>query len=212
MNPAIEAILDEYDERSRREWSGVADPAAPALAEGRDRMLLSVGRAAGQFLNLLARESKAQRILEIGTSYGYSTLWLAEAAQATGGKVVSLDVAAYKQDYAAAQLERVGLRGAVEFHSGDALKVIPTLEGSFDLVLMDLWKDVYVACLKAVVPKLAPGATVIADNMLQPVQDKPHALDYRRAVRAVPGMSSVLLPIGQGLEVSRLAGPTEEGL
>ncbi len=212
MDQRIEAILQAYDERSRREWSGVVDASGPALGDRRDQMLLSVGREAGAFLNTLAKASQSKVILELGTSYGYSTLWLAEAAKATGGRVISLDVADYKQAQAKAALEQAGLDSVVEFHAGDALDIIPTLEDGFDFVLLDIWKDLYVPCLDLFHPKLAPGAVIVADNMLQPAVDRTNALAYRRAVRAKPGISTVLLPLGQGLEVSRLAGPSEAGL
>ncbi len=212
MDERIETILQAYDERSRREWAGAVEGSAKAVVDRRDQMLLSVGREAGHFLNTLAKAAKAQRILEIGTSYGYSTLWLAEAAQATGGRVITLDVADYKQADAKKALEQAGLDRQVEFHTGDALQIIPALAGGFDFVLLDLWKDLYVPCLDLFYPLLAPGAVIVADNMLQPAADRTNALAYRRAVRAMPGMSSVLLPLGQGLEVSRLAGPSETGL
>jgi predicted O-methyltransferase YrrM len=205
MDQTIETVLTEYDERSRREWQGQLEGAASVrqVADRRDRMLLSVGREAGAFINSLAKASGARRVLELGTSYGYSTLWFAEAMQATGGKVVSLDVADFKQKHAKKTLERVGLADYVEFRTGDALEIIPTLEGPFDFVLLDIWKDLYLPSLELFVPKLAKGAIVVADNMLRPEQDRPHALAYRRAIRAKPGISSVLLPLGQGLEVSR---------
>ncbi len=207
MDAAIEAVLTEMDERSRREWSSPR-----AIPGGRDGMLLSVGREAGVFLNLLVRESGAQRILELGTSYGYSAIWLAEAARATGGSVISLDVAGYKQVDAAASLAAAGLADLVEFRVGDALDIIPELEGPFDFVLLDLWKDLYGPCLELFLPKLAPGALIVADNMLRPVEARSDALVYRRLVRSKPGISSVLLSVGQGLEVSRLAGPDDAGL
>jgi predicted O-methyltransferase YrrM len=207
MDQAIERVLADFDARSRREWSSPSP-----FATGRDRMLLSVGRAAGGFLNLLAREAGAKRILELGTSYGYSAVWLAEAARATGGKVISLDVADYKQAEAARSLEAAGLGGLVEFHAGDALEIIPRLQGPFDFVLLDIWKDLYVPCFDLFFPKLAPGALVVADNMLKPSGSRPDALRYRRHVRSKPGVSSVLLPVGQGLEVTRLAGPDDAGL
>ena len=206
MDDAVEKVLTAFDERSRREWT------SPGLAGGRDKMLLSVGRAAGVMLNLLVKEAGARRILELGTSYGYSAVWLAEAARATGGKVISLDVAGYKQVEAARSLADAGLSDYVEFRSGDALEIIPRLEGPFDFVLLDIWKDLYGPCLELFYPKLAPGALIVADNMLQPPDARPDALRYRRLVRAKPGVTSVLLPVGQGLEVSRLAGPDDQGL
>ncbi len=209
MDAALETVLKEYEDRSRREWAGELEGAARIGIETRDRMLLSVGPAAGQFMSAVVEGGGLKRILEIGTSYGYSTLWLADAARATGGKVTSLDLADYKQAHAAAALERVGLRDVVDFHAGNALEIIPTLEGPFDFVLLDLWKDLYVPCLELFLPMLAPGAVIVADNMLRPAGDRPEALRYRRAVRSMPDLKTVLLPIGQGLEVSRLAGPDD---
>ena len=212
MEQAVQKVLAEYDERSRQEWAGVRQGSAQAGIATRDQMLLSVGPSAGQFLNSLVRDGQAKRILELGTSYGYSTVWLAEAAKAVGGKVISLDVADYKQAHAAEALERAGLGGVVEFRNGDALEILKTLDGPFDLVLLDIWKDLYRPCLELFYPKLAPGAVIVADNMLRPAEDRTNALNYRRLVRSKPNISSVLLDIGQGLEVSRLDGPAEEGL
>jgi len=206
MDSAIEAVLAAFDARAKREW------ASPAAAGGRDKMLLSVGREAGMLLNQLVREAGAKRILELGTSYGYSAVWLAEAARATGGKVITLDLAGYKQVEAAKALAAAGLADQVEFQSGDALQIIPHLAGPFDFVLIDIWKDLYGPCLELIYPKLAPGALVVADNMLQPADARADALVYRRLVRAMPGMTSVLLPVGQGLEVSRRTGPDDAGL
>ena len=212
MDQAIETVLAEYEARSQREWTGVVEPGAEGVADRRDQMLLSVGREAGLLLNLMAKGAGARRILEIGTSYGYSTVWLAEAAKATGGTVTTLDLADYKQAHAAEQLSRAGLAGQVEFHAGNALEIIPRLAGGFDFVLLDLWKDLYVPCLDLFYPKLAPGALVVADNMLQPALDRTNAHNYRRAVRTKPGLRSILLEVGQGLEVSKLDGPMEAGL
>jgi predicted O-methyltransferase YrrM len=196
MDAGVEAVLAEYHERAAREAND------PDLS--RDERLLPVGPEVGRFLNGLVKGAKAARILEIGTSYGYSGLWLAEAAASVGGRVISLDLADYKQAYARERLVRAGLAQVVEHRSGDALELIPALDGPFDFVLLDCWKDIYVACLDRVFPKLAKGAIVAADNMLQPVSAREDALAYRRAVRAKPGISSVLLPLGSGIELSRL--------
>lgn len=196
MDHRVEAVLAEYHERAVREAQD------PDLS--RDERLLPVGPEVGRFLNELIKGAKAARILEIGTSYGYSGVWLAEAAAAIGGRVISLDLADYKQAYARERLERAGLSAVVEHRSGDALDIIPALDGHFDFVLLDCWKDIYVPCLERFFPKLAKGAIVAADNMLQPVSAREEALAYRRAIRCKPAMSSVLLPLGSGIELSRL--------
>ena len=77
------------------------------------------------------------------------------------------------------------------------------MPGPFDFALIDLWKDLYVPVFELLYPKLAPGAIVVADNMLFPDNVLVHAQAYRARVRAAPEMSSVLLAVGNGLEVSR---------
>ena len=210
MDQAVETVLAEYEARAEREHANLGPPSP--TGDARDARLLEVGRDGALLLNMIARAMRRPRILELGTSYGYSTLWLAEAAKATGGKVISLDLADYKQAYAAEALARAGVAEVVEFRSGDALQIIPSLEDGFDLVFLDIWKDLYVPCLDLFHPKLAPGAVIVADNMLRPSYDRTNALNYRRAVRAKPKITSILLDVGQGLEISRFDGPEEEML
>ena len=207
MDQAFEAVWAEYQERARREHDELGPPGGPG--GGRDQRLLAVGPEGAQVLSLIVHGMTSPVILELGTSYGYSTLWLAEAAKATGGRVISLDVADYKQAYAGAMLEKAGLRDVVELRCGDALQIIPTLPDGLSLVFLDIWKDVYVPALDLFYPKLAPGAVIVADNMLRPAIDRTNALAYRRAVRTKPKLSSVLLDVGQGLEVSKFDGPDE---
>ena len=203
MDPAVSAVLADYEARAEREqeiWSTLS--AAESLRR-RDELLLPVGRAAGMLMNLLIKEGEARRILEIGSSYGYSTTWLAEAARAVGGKVISLELHAAKTQYACTQLERAGLADYVEFRVDDALASLRQLPGPFDFVLIDLWKDLYVPVFELLHRKLSPGAIVVADNMLFPEEFRAEARAYRQRVRAAAGMSSVLLAVGNGLEVSR---------
>jgi predicted O-methyltransferase YrrM len=203
IDTAVWAVLEEYEARAEREEQ-VWESLAPEEAERRiDEMLLPVGRATGTLLNLLAKEAGARRILEVGSSYGYSTVWLAEAARAVGGKVISLELRRAKTEYAGTRLARAGLAGYVEFVIGDALESLASLSGPFDLVLIDLWKNLYVPVFELLHPKLAPGALIVADNMLEPASARPHAQAYRHAVHMARDMSSVLLPVGNGIELSR---------
>jgi len=209
MNDAVAAVFALYDQRISAEAELWRNP-RPGM--GRDDFLLAVGPAAGCLINTLVKGAGAKAILEIGTSYGYSTLWLAEAARVTGGRVVTLDLAADKQAYARQMLEKAGLADVVDFRTGDALQLIPALEGGLDFVLLDCWKDIYVPCLELFHPRLAPGAVVVADNMIFPESAHEDAIAYRRAVRAKPDMASVLLSVGSGLELSRKRGPLDEDL
>jgi predicted O-methyltransferase YrrM len=203
IDPAVWRVLDDYEVRAQREdrlWSTLTEP---ELRQRLDEFLLPVGRAAGTLINLIVKGATALRILEVGSSYGYSTVWLAEAARAIDGRVVSLELRAAKTEYARVQLARAELERFVEFRVGDALASLAELAGPFDFVLLDLWKDLYVPVFEQLHPKLAPGAIIVADNMLQPESARAHADAYRKRVRAAPGMTSVLLAVGNGLEVSR---------
>jgi predicted O-methyltransferase YrrM len=199
LDPAVWAVIEDYEARARREQE------LPDEERGRrlDELLLPVGRAAATLMALLIRGAEARRILEVGSSYGYSTTWLAAAARTVGGKVISLELKGAKTEYAQTQLARAGLAGYVEFRVGDALASLAELPGPFDFALIDLWKDLYVPVFELLYPKLAPGAVIVADNMLYPPQARTHALAYRERVRAARDMTSVLLAIGNGLEVSR---------
>jgi len=203
MDPAVSAVLADYEARAEREQEIWSTRSADENLRRRDEMLLPVGRAAGMLMNLLIKEGEARRILEVGSSYGYSTTWLAEAARAIGGKVISLELQAAKTQYAYTQLERAALAGFVEFRVDDALASLRQLPGPFDFVLIDLWKDLYVPVFELLHRKLSPGAIVVADNMLFPEEFRAEARAYRQRVRAAAGMSSVLLAVGNGLEVSR---------
>ncbi|HYM29492.1 MAG TPA: class I SAM-dependent methyltransferase [Steroidobacteraceae bacterium] len=203
MDKAVATVLEEFEARAKRESALLATLSDEEVMRRRDEMLLPVGHAAGTLINLLVREAEARRILEVGSSYGYSTTWLAEAARAIGGKVVSLELQRPKAEYARQQLARAGLEAYVEFRVGDALAGLAALPGPFDFVLIDLWKDLYVPVFDLLHPKLAQGAIVVADNMLQPASARTHAKAYRQRVLAAADMTSVLLEVGNGLEVSR---------
>ena len=203
MNDAFRRVIADYEARARREedlWASLPEEEREAR---RDEMLLPVGHAAGSLMNLLIRESGARRILEVGSSYGYSTAWLAEAARAVEGRVISLELSRAKTEYAHAQLARAGLEGYVEFRVGDARASLAALTGPFEFALIDLWKDLYIPVFDLLHPKLAAGALVLADNMLHPESFRALAQAYRARVRTAADMSSVLLAVGNGLELSR---------
>jgi predicted O-methyltransferase YrrM len=161
-----------------------------------------VGRATGDFLRALAVGRGAKAILELGTSYGYSTLFLADAARQAGGTVLSIDVDPAKQEHAAAMLARAGLADFVRFRSGDALEVLADEPGPFELVLLDVWKSAYVDCFEALYPKLAEAGIVVSDNMIEPASARDMVRAFRAAVQAKADMQSVLLPLGSGIELS----------
>lgn len=201
-DPKVLVVLDAYHARIAKERRARAEN--PSLMQGagwRDTQLLTVGEEVGQLLNILVKSLDKPRILEIGTSYGYSGIWLAEAARATGGHVTTLELHDYKAAYAKEMAERAGLEAHIDFLVGDAVALIEGMSAGFDFILLDLWKDMYVPCLEAFYPKLNKGAIIVADNMIYPGGEE--VARYGRAVRARPGIAGVLLPVGQGVEISR---------
>jgi predicted O-methyltransferase YrrM len=203
LDTKFQALLSHYHARIAAEDRLMkSDPAS--FSRRRDEFLLAVGPEVGRLMHALIIGRGAKRILELGTSYGYSTAFLADAARQTGGRVYTMDLAANKQHYARMQLEEAGLAAQVEWMLGDATQMLKTLEGPFDFVLVDLWKNLYVPCLELFYGKLAPNAVIVADNMLFPEMVRADAEAYRAAVRAKKNLQSVLLPIGNGIELSCL--------
>jgi predicted O-methyltransferase YrrM len=151
--------------------------------------------AAAEFICALAEGCGARRLLEIGGSSGLSTIALAAAARATGGRVVSIEIEPVRQHLSRTRLESLNLARHVDFVLADAGTVLERY-GDLEFVLIDCEKSDYTRFLGML--RLAPGALVVADNILS------HGLqDYVRAVRGYAGVESVTLPVGQGLEVSR---------
>ena len=203
MDSKVEAVKKEYQERADREVGIGGRLQARNSRENIDDLLLPIGPATGTLVSTLIQEMKARAILEVGTSYGYSTVFLAEAARATDGIVTTLELHSRKIEYARTQIAKAGLAEFVDFKVGDALETLRELPGPFDFVLLDLWKDLYIPSFDLIYPKLAAGALIVADNMLHPERARPDANRYRARVREAAGMSTVLLSVGHGIELSR---------
>jgi predicted O-methyltransferase YrrM len=202
IDKAVANILLEFEKRAEKESEQMRDMDMAQMQQHLDELLLSVGPATGQLINLLAKEMKAKTILEVGSSYGYSTVWLAEAARQTGGQVISLEIHPEKQKHARASIDKAGLTGFVDFRLGDALDSLSQLEESVDFVLLDLWKNFYISCFDLFYPRLRDGALIVADNMLYPESARAYADAYRKHIRTKSHIESVLLPVGNGIELS----------
>jgi predicted O-methyltransferase YrrM len=207
VDQAVTAVLGEYHARMERE-----EPLQQRLAGTaeydmrREEFLLCIGPETGQLLNLLVKSARAQVVVEIGASYGYSTVWLAEAARTTGGRVYSLEIAPAKVEYGRQMLRKAGLESGVEALSGDAIATLGSFPHGVDFALIDLWKPLYVATLEALYPRLNPGALIAADNILWPERYRQYSAQYLAALRAKPGLETVTIPIGDGIELTRFSG------
>ncbi|HDO52560.1 MAG TPA: methyltransferase, partial [Rhizobiales bacterium] len=146
---------------------------------------------------LCAKAIGATHIVEFGSSFGISTLYLAAAAKDTGGRVTGTEMEASKAEKARANLEEAGLADYAEIKVGDALETLKDLDGPVDLLFLDGWKDLYVPVAKLMEPKLRPGSLLLADNVYTfPAEIKAY-LDYT----GFPGgpYASVTLPFESGL-------------
>ncbi len=126
---------------------------------------LNVPYQDGKVLHDLAVQLGAKRILEIGTSTGHSTIWLAWAAAKTGGKVTTIEIDRGRHERALANLEAAGVARYVDARLGDAHELVKTLPGPWDFVFQDADKDWYLQYFLDLDPKMAPGGCYTAHNV-----------------------------------------------
>jgi len=170
-----------------------------AREQERSKKMLNLEPETARFLHILLRSSRRTRLLEIGTSNGYSTIWLAWAASVTSGRVISIDRDAHKQALADANLRRVGLREVVELMCGDATEIVAGLPGPFDCVFFDADRSSAPAQLALLLPKLSADVLILADNVLSHPSE---IAAYLRALEALPQFDRVIVPTGKGLSVA----------
>lgn len=200
-DPKVQAVFDEYEIRAAADTQKMIDLGSAGFAR-RDEFLLPVGKEAAGVLHALIIARRPRRILELGTSYGYSTLVLAHAAREVGGHLVTMELADYKQAYAAERLDRAGLLDHVDLRCGDAVAMIGQDPGQWDFVLLDIWKDLYLPCFEALYPQLSEEAVICSDNMIEPASARPSVRLYREAIRSKTDLQTALLPVGQGIELT----------
>ncbi|HEX4593427.1 MAG TPA: DUF1442 domain-containing protein [Bryobacteraceae bacterium] len=155
--------------------------------------------SSAEFIHALAAGIEAKRILEIGGSSGISTIALAAAARETGGRVISIEQEPLRQADAKETLSRLGLSEHVDFILADAAAVLPR-QGDIDFALIDCEKEDYIRFFDML--RMRKGGVIVADNITS------HSLfEYVAHVRKSPGVESITLEIGKGLEVTRVNLP-----
>ncbi|MGH9257897.1 MAG: O-methyltransferase [Vicinamibacterales bacterium] len=162
----------------------------------RPRRMLNITRDTGAFLAVLVRATQARRVLEIGTSNGYSTLWLASAAHAIGGSVVTIERSEYKVGLAASNFARSGLSPCISLVHDDAGRVLGrTGEGAFDFVFLDSERPEYPGWWPHLKRVLRLGGLLVADNATS------HATEmapFVAVVNADRAFTTSLVPVGNG--------------
>ncbi len=149
-------------------------------------------------LAVLVRATRAQAILELGTSNGYSTIWLADAAEETGGRLTSVEIDPTRTALAAGALERAGL--AAELVCADAGEVLAdAADGAWDLIFLDAERPAYAGYWPDLLRTLRPdGGLLAVDNVLSHARD---VVEFSELVEAEPSVSSTVVPCGAGLQL-----------
>jgi predicted O-methyltransferase YrrM len=203
-NPAaLERYLTEHSEEEDQVLKELARHTY--LKEVHPRMLS--GHILGNFLSLFSRLISPLRILEIGTYTGYSAICLARGLK-PGGMLTTIEINDELRNTALKYFRKAKLEDRIRLINGDALKLLPNIKDSFDLIFLDANKDDYPAYYKLVFDKIRPGGYLLADNALWggKVLDKNHAdqttrnIDYfNKLIQADRRVFNTLLPIRDGL-------------
>jgi predicted O-methyltransferase YrrM len=204
VNRYIAGLFAQEDELLRGLREDAANAGLPAI---------SVPPETARFLQLLVRAVGATRVLEVGTLGGYSAIWMARA-MGEGASLLSLEIDPEHAAFARRYIERAGLSHAIEVRVGQALQLLPTLDGEkFDIVFLDADKEPLPTYLDWALRLLRPGGLVIADNTLRGgrVADPSEDDDQLRAIREFntrlasnSRLTGLVVPIGDGVAVAVL--------
>jgi caffeoyl-CoA O-methyltransferase len=195
-------------------------PASPALQQLERETHLKVlmprmlsGQVQGKFLEFISRMIQPERILEIGTYTGYSGICLAKGLR-TGGTLTTIDINQELTDMVQRYVDMEGLSHCFDIRTGDAVTIIPELEGPFDLVFIDADKKNYSLYFDLIIDKVRPGGWILADNVLwsgkimDDKKDKDTAAicAYNDKIQADHRVENVLVSIRDGILIARKNG------
>ena len=171
------------------------------------------GHFQGRVLSMLSKLIRPSSILEIGTYTGYATLCLCEGMQ-ENGIVHTIDIKEELVDFQRKYFDMSPWESQIVQHLGEAVDIIPTLETKFDLVFIDADKENYLNYYELIVPKMNKGGIILSDNVLwsgkvlEPLQKNDLStkilLEYNQLLKNDPRVETLLLPIRDGLTVSRI--------
>jgi len=168
------------------------------------------GHVQGRFLSMISKFLQPKTILEIGTYTGYSAICLAEGL-APYGKLITIDVNEELETRVRAYFQQAGLESKIDYRLGDAAKIIPTLNHTFDLVFIDADKENYALYYDLVFEKVNPGGAILADNVLwsgkvtqtKADKDTRALIEFNKKIHADNRVENLLLPLRDGIMMIR---------
>ena len=214
-DPALEAHINALQARSKAQeaetgawfadrakkgelsWDGFDDKSHRFMAD----KLVALEPAKAEFCYLTCRALQARQVVECGTSFGVSTLYLADAVRANGGGVViGTEYEPAKAAQARANFAAAGVSDLVDLREGDLRETLKVIEGPVDFVLMDIWTEMARPALELLHPHLRPGAMIVADNTSSFRQAYRHFFEF--VADPANGLTTMTLPFAGGLEVT----------
>jgi caffeoyl-CoA O-methyltransferase len=196
VDSRVRSVISRLSRQSNRERSGEVEVAP-------NQEMLAITTDTGTFFSILLKAIKAKRILEIGTSSGFSTLWFADAmGKNRTSRVITIEMNPLKVEWALKNFKEAGLDKMIEIRQGFALDVLHKLKGKFDFVFLDADKENIIKYFDLVLPMVRIGGIIAADNMLYPEHFRPAMIKYARHVRRKSNIQSITVPIGMGEEIT----------
>ena len=177
-----------------------------------EKRLNCISKNIGMFYNILLKSINAKKILEIGTSVGYSGLWFADVVMSntqseSNGKIITIEREKFKIDNATQNFEEAGVGSLIKIREGEARKILHEIkeefsENYFDFIFIDADKESYIEYFDLCLPLVRKGGIIGADNILLPERFNEMMADYLSYVRSKPNVQSVTVPIDNGEEVT----------
>src|SRR5262245_10791340 len=196
QDAGTQAYFMERAKAGNLSWDGLDDDANRFMAD----KMVALEPIKAEFCHMLCRALRAKRVVEVGTSFGVSTIYLADAVRANGGgTVIATEYEAAKAAQARATFAAAGLNAYIDLREGDLRQTLTVIEGPVDFVLMDIWTEMARPALELIAPHLRPGAIVVADNTAQFRHSYRHFFDF--IADPANGLKTLTLPFDGGLEL-----------